>query len=60
MIRIAEQLEFMKVRVVTVCAKAMTESSPVCAKAMTESSPGHSNPSFLVNSRKNCLGKEKS
>jgi hypothetical protein len=49
MIRIAEQLEFMKVRVVTVCAKAMTESSP-----------GHSNPSFLVNSRKNCLGKEKS
>jgi len=29
-------------------------------KAMTESSPGHNNPSFLVNSRKNYLGKEKS
>jgi hypothetical protein len=47
--RIAEKLAFIKGRAVKVCAKAMTESSP-----------GHSNPSFLVNSRKNCLGKEKS
>lgn len=47
--RIAEKLEFIKIRAVKVCTKAMTGSSP-----------GHNNPGFLVNSRKNCLRKEKS
>jgi hypothetical protein len=45
----AEKLGFMKARTVKVCAKAITESSP-----------RHNNPSFLVNSRKNCLEKENS
>jgi len=49
MLTVAEKLGFMKMRAVNVCAKAMTERCP-----------GQSNPSFLVNSRKKCIEKEKS
>lgn len=35
----------------------IAESIEVCAKALIEDNSGHSNPSFLLNSQKNCLEK---